>query len=417
MDIDSAFAVISAEDLLKGPFHVNTRIKEQIENIKTYYWAQVPAEGRPELTMREFILRLLKTEARPLTIDEIADAFEEAGYDTVRHSVRGRLNELTSQGRILRVARATYASFDHSAEDDDDAEADGTSPPEIPDQDEGLAFAISPNGRIGFAATGLVSDDDDIARIEAMRVVLVQVVDDLIAATTGSNAFASVCRVAQHYRAALEGEIGAISIDQLYAQGIRLDNANARLKQEIARGDLPDTGLVVGEALDSVLAIHGPTVLTTTRGQQLLELSSQYNVSRQEELEYKERATAFGAAIANSQDLVERDAKETIEVLNKEIGEGRFPERSSDNARRANRNLLATIARVVLAGTGTVVAGGLIVSEPAVFLSGTVTELANVAWSFLLTHNHELRLLAAAAGQELSWLTAFLDWLERQKKR
>ena len=367
--------------------------------------------------MREFILQFLEADDRPRTISEIFQAFKKAGYLTVRHSVRGRLNELTKEGRILRVARATYASLGYSVQGDEGAEEHDSQPPEIPDQEEGLAFAVSPNGRIGFAPTGLVSDDDDIAQVTVLRVVLLQALEDLLAATTGSNAFITVHAVAQNYRAALEGDIRTISVDQLFAQGVRLENANVWLKDQIDKGYLPEKGLRVGESLDSVLALHGTTILSTRRGKRLLELSRQYNASREQESEYKARATAFAAAIAHSRGLVEPDVKQVISALNADIGEGRFPERSSDVARRANRNLTVVIAKLGWASFATIAGAGLLSSVPGTTLTDATAELINVAYAFLQAHVHELRQLAAVAGPDLSWLRPFLDWWERQTTR
>jgi hypothetical protein len=370
--------------------------------------------------MQEFICQLLETKARPLSISEVVEEFDKAGYDTIRASIRGRLNTLTYDGRISRVARGIYAATGYGNIAREDIETKDAALPEIPAQEDGLAFEISSNGRIGLAATGFVSDDDDIAQLEALRDVLLDALDDLLGATEGSNAFSTVRRVAQQYRSVIDGKIFTISIDHLYAYGIRLDNANLRLKADIASGDLPDTGLLAGEALDSVLAIHGPTILSTRRGPQLIERSRRYNVSRLDELNYKVHAVAFATALAGSHGLVEPEVKDAIESLNDEIGEGRFPERSSDIARQSNRNLIVTLANLALIGVGkpvvlATVATGFAASQPGMVLSGIATELANAAALFLQSHGQELRMLAAFAGSELSWLTAFLDWWKRRR--
>jgi hypothetical protein len=64
-----------------------------------------------EPTIKEFILSLLGSANRKFEIDEIYNEFETADYEAPRSSIRGRLNSLANEGRIRRVARATYASL------------------------------------------------------------------------------------------------------------------------------------------------------------------------------------------------------------------------------------------------------------------------------------------------------------------
>ena len=370
----------------------------------------------PEITISRFIVHILDVEARPLTISEIVERFANAGFKSPRPSIRGRLNTLTNKGRITRVGRGVYASPKILTAKNKAIDPSDNDPPKVPEQEDGIVFGISETGKIGHARTGLVSEADDIAQIEAMRKVLMEALADLLALTEGSNAFAAIHRVAERYRGCLKSEIGIVSIDQLYAQGIRLDNANERLNREIALGELPETGLLVGEALDSILAIHGPTVLSTRRGQELLALSRQYNFSKIEERKYKERAIDFGAALTTTPNLVDADVREEIEDLNAEIGEGRFPERSSDLARRTNQNLLSVIARTAMYGAlGTIASQSLLSSTLGGSVTSVGSDLIDAANLFLQSNSHNLRMLAAVAGQELSWLTTFLNWLERRR--
>jgi hypothetical protein len=62
-------------------------------------------------TIKDFIIVLLERANRPLSTAEIYEAFDEAGYHLTTSSIRGRLNTLTYEGRILRVGHATYAAL------------------------------------------------------------------------------------------------------------------------------------------------------------------------------------------------------------------------------------------------------------------------------------------------------------------
>jgi len=102
--------------------------------------------------MKEFILQLLEREGRPLSISEIFDEFRLAGYASIRASVRGRLNELTWQNRILRVGHGLYASPTTKK----DRESDDTLAVQIDDCDA-LSEAKSPETQT-IHATQFTSD-------------------------------------------------------------------------------------------------------------------------------------------------------------------------------------------------------------------------------------------------------------------
>jgi hypothetical protein len=139
-------------------------------------------------------------------------------------------------------------------------------PPELPaEQQPGPQFAIRADGKIDLRPSGL-APSDDLAEISAIRSAIIEALDDLTALLEGSNAYGTIARVAMRYKAAISAD--ELSIDLLYANGLRLENARARLNREIKNGDCPDLAPQAGEALDSVIALHGPTVYSTARGRE-----------------------------------------------------------------------------------------------------------------------------------------------------
>lgn len=69
-------------------------------------------------TMKDFIVELLAKKNREVTLDEIYEEFDLAGYTTPLASIRGRLNSLANEGRIRRVSRGNYASLEFDANGD-----------------------------------------------------------------------------------------------------------------------------------------------------------------------------------------------------------------------------------------------------------------------------------------------------------
>ena len=72
---------------------------------------------KPKPSMTAFIVKYLDQAQEPVSIDQFVAAFAEAGYDSPRSSIRGRLNSLTSDKRIQRVGRGLYAALKGSARD------------------------------------------------------------------------------------------------------------------------------------------------------------------------------------------------------------------------------------------------------------------------------------------------------------
>ena len=63
------------------------------------------------ISIKEFIVQLLESAPGPLSTVQIYEFFETAGYRLEKASIRGRLNSLTYEGRILRVGFGRYAAW------------------------------------------------------------------------------------------------------------------------------------------------------------------------------------------------------------------------------------------------------------------------------------------------------------------
>ncbi|MEM1390179.1 MAG: hypothetical protein AAGG45_03780 [Pseudomonadota bacterium] len=303
---------------------------------------------------------------------------------------------------------------------DDIADRLGWSPDlAVPEPRPGVAFGISQNGRVGISDTGLLTDDDQ-KEVESVREVLIEALDDLDAGCAGSNAFGFVRPIVSRYQAALVQE--TVSIDKLYAQGVRLSNACDRIKSEIESEALPEPSVHIGEAFDSVLIIHGPMIMGTERGRELIERARDYSRTKAETEEYKAASTQMAAIAAGQAELLEEDAAQLVTDVNAEIGQGEHPEWSNELAETANFNLLRTIGKITTNPTGAatiaaVTANTLGAPATGQTIATASTFLVEACSAFLLTAEPQLRAMIACTGTDLAWVGSLIDWVKRRRKR
>ncbi|MBK8198583.1 MAG: hypothetical protein IPK75_09445 [Acidobacteria bacterium] len=371
-------------------------------------------------SLASYIEHYLEDIDRPATIQEVRDALQADGFTVVVPSVRGRLNELTADGRIQRIDRGVYAHRrwvdPHDRRDSieqDIAEL-------IPDQSPGLSFEPGPGAKFQIADSGTPSAHDQ-QEFELSKEALLQALDDLKNSCEGSNAFKFLVQIVDRYRSAIDVSSHSVSIDKVFAQGVRLENAKVRIDRDIRNGDLPDQGIMIGEALDSVIALHGPMVMGTERGRTLVSRSREYHQTEAQVAEYKSQARAFILAIKDAKNLVERESQEILSDAIEDIGSGRHPERSLDVARSANTNLVVAMGKLVTTPLGVagaaIVSHAVVTSAPGVMAVTELSTLLNAVWSFCLTNADVIRGLAGETGAELSWVSSLLNWMHRNRDR
>ncbi|MEO1405050.1 MAG: leucine-rich repeat domain-containing protein [Pseudomonadota bacterium] len=297
------------------------------------------------------------------------------------------------------------------------AEDETARPPEkpsIPEQTGGISFERTESGRIGLASSGL-PDPSDIDELEGIRPTLIAAVDSLEAACEGSNAFQHIKSVATRYRAALKEDTTQLSIDRLVAEGTWLENANSRLQAEIASGDLPEQGTAIGAAMDTVIALHGMSVMGTKRGRELIQRHLDYQMDIADIQEARARTSEFAEQVKEHSELFEPEVGEIIERASNEIDEGPHPERSTDTARTTQSNILRVLGITAMSGAvWPVVSSGVSASEIGIAASAQVTLTMDLARAFWLSNQTIILRMAAAWGTDLNWVEALFRWLKKQ---
>lgn len=298
------------------------------------------------------------------------------------------------------------SNFDFE-DDDDDQYAPGDDSEElvIPDQGAGIRFALSDKGSIGLAKPDLPSNG--LSAIQTFLPELQAAAKDLVALLKGSNTYPVLAGLAARYAEAISGDNLAIGL--IYALGVRLENSYKRIEVEISKGELPALPPDTGEALDSVLALHGPMILSTNEGRELYDKSSEFRRSDGDTERYLAVADKLVAAIAQAPNLVERDAIALVAAVNEDVGTGPHPARTLQVAHSANRNLLLTIGAVARACATGVVGTAFVASEPGLLAVSAATQAMNTAWSFLQINAPVLREFVAVSGlADMGWLSALL---------
>lgn len=307
-------------------------------------------------------------------------------------------------------------------------EPDDLSPP-LPSPGVGVRFEPGSSGRLEISHGELLNDEER-TKLSNLRNMLLAEAQRLKRLVERSNALQPIKSQAELYADLLEKaplELGDGDIEVMYACGLSFQVAQEKLSHDIANGFAPPTDLDAAVPLQVLNGLHGPFIQSTARGKELYDQADRDRRTRDEDLAYRERALALSQALQETGDLVTDQAKAIVTAVNEGIGQGRHPERTSDAARNANRNLLIAAAKLVTTpegiakiatGTGGAIVGAAILSSSvgAGVTSGGAA-LVDAAYQFLLHNDAILRGIAAVGGEALTWLRPFLDWLRAQTNR
>jgi len=283
---------------------------------------------------------------------------------------------------------------------------------QIPSEIPGPTFEETENGKLRFAK-GASLNPAEKAQIAGIRQVIMEAVDDLIAASAKSNSHTQLSRIAKQYRQALKGEDGELSVDLTFAYGVRLENTHAEISKRIEGGDYPDGSAEVEEAVRSVLALHKSIIAATERGQELLRHTPEYDLPSATDA-LKANLAEVALSLKQSNEILEPQDAETLVEIIEQSQTGPNPARSNQVAISSISNLVKTLARhigsAVQMGAESFV--GDVVKDTARMGVMFAAPWVPVATQFFISEAHTLTALAAQIGQDLGWLPPFIEWLK-----
>lgn len=287
--------------------------------------------------------------------------------------------------------------------------------PDPPAPEPGLTFELGQRGKLEFSLSGNPSDRDALL-LGSLRSELETATKDLIALTIASNTHAHIGRIARRYYEALGKDDTSISIDLMYAMGVRLENSNYHLRQKIENKEYPEASIEISESLDSVVALNGAMLMLTERGRELQASANAYRHAPDSERNYVDAAVEVISQLIKDGKLVERDDAEELLNINLDAGQGPNPNRSSAVAHAANSNLFSTIATYTLMASGLITQNALISSHMGMIATSTLSQMFDNALYFFSNNSGSIYNLVSAANNDLSWLASFTRWLERKQR-
>jgi hypothetical protein len=241
--------------------------------------------------------------------------------------------------------------------------AEHTPPEPIPPQGPGPHFTLGPDLRIALAPPAeLDADGNNLARIRQLLPLVRQTAADL-AGQLNPNLHPELARIVTQYREALGIEGEAVAWGLVFGHGVRLQNAASAAGRDIPdrmREPLEDAAQ---EALDSVLTLHGPLILATKEGRELIEDAERLRLTRDQQAALRDDAQTLARDLKNSPELIEPPAATLAGEAADSIGEGPHPERGTVFGRATVGNILtllvpAGVLGAVHLGASHLVGGG-----------------------------------------------------------
>jgi hypothetical protein len=241
-----------------------------------------------------------------------------------------------------------------------------TRPEPIPAQGAGPHFALSQTHRIGLAsASDIDGAGNNLGRLREQSPLVREAADDL-AGRLNPNAFPELARNLTAYRAAIEGKPETIAWGVVFGRGVRLDNAAAVARRQIEDRLQPPLEDAAQEALESLVMLHGPMILGTAVGRELMDDADRMLLTREQQAALRTDALAIATALNDDRNVIEPSAAEIVVAAVEAIGEGPHPERGSAIGGATIRNVtiwaVGIGAIAAIAGVGIVQAGAAVIA-------------------------------------------------------
>lgn len=274
---------------------------------------------------------------------------------------------------------------------------------QVPDQDPGPRFEIATDDRIDLARW---TDGDSPSAGLPLAEELGEAVEELIAQLAGSNGHPDLLTEAHRYYAAIS--MASPVITQIYARGVRLENAAQTAGDEIRRGDRPELPPRAQTALASVLQLHGAAMMASPEGQLLVTGAAAYRRPPEDLARARAAARQVSVVIQDAPDLFGPDARAAVADAAADIGVGSNPSRSTQVASGVFGNLMNFIGGVLKGVPRAVllklIANAFVESKPGGLLVRGGSSLYTRAFNFIVSQAHHLAILATVIGHNLHWL-------------
>jgi hypothetical protein len=375
--------------------------------------------------------RAVSNEEEMLYADEALDDLWEKpdGYLQVSAWLAGKLKELDAANAII------------------DAKGQGV----------GKQLSATEDGKIGHSsAAELDNEGNNLKRINQLRPLALQCAQDL-KTRLANNQFPELISATDQYLVALTGTDNIVDWGTVWGLGLILESSAKAAQREITDRLLPELEDPAKSALDSLLRLHGPLVLSTRDGNDLFEEEKKYRLPPDQLAQMYEEIEELVRRLRDSPNILREDAKATFELMASVPLDDSKPERSVTYVASTTKNALIVLAAGAVAASPTAIAamvyGGnaasatamlnagpaLVVyeaikkSKPFAAIQATLTngidKLQNVSvreWSktqavrfapfkrFVI--DNQAALLAVAEQEKMEWLKYYVELVIRHNK-
>lgn len=319
---------------------------------------------------------------------------------------------------------------------------------ELPKQGLGPHFRIDDNAVLNFDSPPILDPSgNDLVRLKSLQPLIVDLTKQLLA-NLRPNEQPQLRAIGADYLKAVDERAEEIDYVRLYGLGLRLANSLSAARRQIADRLLPSLEDSAAEALDSLLALHGPFILSTKVGNELLADAERYERRPQEEVATQQAALALGRAMELDKSV---SAPEVGRFIREVAGEARVDEHQQ-RAAAYSAGTMKNVAIVVIAGAvlGAIpISGGILFGPPGLvagavvsllgneglkkarafaLLQGKISDVVDQATGvdlvefvrklvplkqFVLRNEAALRQLAGD-NTGLKWIHQYLDWIKSQ---
>ncbi|WP_264212598.1 hypothetical protein [Leisingera thetidis] len=186
----------------------------------------------------------------------------------------------------------------------------------LPDQSDIVKFGLTKYGKVELVAVPNTADDVD--RIIAIREELISadgpiaVLSNRYSRNPNAPQSALLERVIGSYAKELSKDIGDINFAVLFARGTRLVSASRTAQHNIQTGEWPDFEPEEQEALDSLIALHGPLMMATPVGRELVAASDEFDDTPEKRKEEERLFQELAETVADETEIFEAETVDAI---------------------------------------------------------------------------------------------------------
>lgn len=158
----------------------------------------------------------------------------------------------------------------------------------LPKQSISIHFAIASNKISSIPSQFFGDDENDYARIRSLQPLVLGFVSSAIRSLERSDAYRNLLRTVLAYDEECRKSAEEINYAILYAYGLDLRYTYDAVLKDIGRGEIPDLSADQQAPIESLLQLHGPFILASKDGRELVSDADRYVRNPQEERDFQE---------------------------------------------------------------------------------------------------------------------------------